>query len=236
MKVPTGIFSARMPLKKGTRSRFSFDVRTSYLLNIEGLLEDEETLDNVSRCGADAFVSFAGPPSGNTGTLVSQGVRRVLILCTPCFKGSYDVASFKWRIGGWTMKFFPSTRGQFEEMISMGGYITSIPVEEAQWTLFRVGGLTNGGMRPIETTFLGSGREGMWISRASVARWVMDEATQDKWVGEMPKARFARLLSLDSTYSLLERCLCEGDTKSLEMAVYNANHDTKSVMRPVHRA
>lgn len=84
------------------------------------------------------------------------------------------------------MKFFPSTRGQFEEMISMGGYITSIPVEEAQWTLFRVGGLTNGGMRPIETTFLGSGRDGMWISRASVARWVMDEATQDKWVGEMP--------------------------------------------------
>lgn len=34
---------------------------------IEGSLEDEETLDKVSRCGADAFVSFAGPPYGNKG-------------------------------------------------------------------------------------------------------------------------------------------------------------------------
>lgn len=84
------------------------------------------------------------------------------------------------------MKAFPSTRGQFEEMVSVGDYITSLSAEEAKWTLFRVGGLTNEESRPVEATFLGSGQDNMWISRASVAQWVMNEAIQDKWVGEMP--------------------------------------------------
>lgn len=36
---------------------------------IEGTLEDEEILNEVSRCEADIFVSFAGPPVGNKGTV-----------------------------------------------------------------------------------------------------------------------------------------------------------------------
>jgi hypothetical protein len=36
---------------------------------IEGILEDEDTLDEVSRCGADTFVSFAGPPVGSKNTV-----------------------------------------------------------------------------------------------------------------------------------------------------------------------
>ncbi|KAJ5984288.1 hypothetical protein N7481_006387, partial [Penicillium waksmanii] len=153
---------------------------------IEGTLEDEDALDEVSRCGADTSVSFAGPPAGNKGMpltngyralipkLVSQGIKRVLILCTPSYKE-------------WTIKAISSTRGQYWEMISVGGYITSLLAEDGiKWTLFRVGGLTNGEMRLVEATFLGSGRDGMWISRASVAEWVMDEAIQEKWVREMP--------------------------------------------------
>lgn len=85
------------------------------------------------------------------------------------------------------MKVLPLTRGQYREMLRVGEYIASIPVENgAKWTLFRVGGLTNGEQRPVKTTFLGSGSDGMWISRASVARWVLEEATQTKFVGEIP--------------------------------------------------
>lgn len=85
------------------------------------------------------------------------------------------------------MKAIPSTRGQYGEMIHVGAYITTLPAEDGiKWTLFRVGGLTNGEMRPVNATFLGSGSDGMWISRASVAEWVMDEAIQEKWVREMP--------------------------------------------------
>ncbi|KAJ5414332.1 hypothetical protein N7509_000959 [Penicillium cosmopolitanum] len=149
---------------------------------IEGTLEDEDTLDEVSRCGADTFVSFAGPPVGNQGThyrlktltiagslkaltngyralipkLVSQGIKRVLVLCTPSYKGTSDVASFKWRLGEWTMKAIPSTRGQYGEMIHVGAYITTLPAEDGiKWTLFRVGGLTNGEDAPSERNFLG---------------------------------------------------------------------------------
>jgi hypothetical protein len=36
---------------------------------IEGKLEDEASLDEVALCDADAFVSFAGSPVGNKGTV-----------------------------------------------------------------------------------------------------------------------------------------------------------------------
>jgi hypothetical protein len=66
-------------------------------------------------------------------------------------------------------------------------YVTSLPAEDdIKWTLFRVGGLTNGEKRPVEATFLGTGKDGMWISRASVAEWVMEEAIQEKWVRRIP--------------------------------------------------
>lgn len=85
------------------------------------------------------------------------------------------------------MKTFPSTRGQYREMISVGEYITSLPAEDGvKWTLFRVGGLKNGEERAVQTTYLGSGRDAMWISRASVARWVLDESLKENCVGEMP--------------------------------------------------
>ena len=38
---------------------------------IEGTLEDEASLEQVSQCDADAFVSFAGRPVGNKGTVSS---------------------------------------------------------------------------------------------------------------------------------------------------------------------
>jgi hypothetical protein len=85
------------------------------------------------------------------------------------------------------MKAIPSTRGQYGEMISVGEYVTSLPAEDdIKWTLFRVGGLTNGEKLPVEATFLGTGKDGMWISRASVAEWVMEEAIQEKWVRRIP--------------------------------------------------
>ena len=36
---------------------------------IEGSLEDEASLEEASKCGANVFVSFAGPPIGSQGTV-----------------------------------------------------------------------------------------------------------------------------------------------------------------------
>lgn len=36
---------------------------------IKGTLDNEAAIDQASRCGADAFISFAGPSPGSTGTV-----------------------------------------------------------------------------------------------------------------------------------------------------------------------
>lgn len=79
--------------------------------------------------------------------------------------------------------------GQHREMIGIGEFVSSLPVDNGngvRWTLFRVGGLTNGPEGPVKSTYLGSGEDGTWVSRASVARWVLEEAIDDNWVGAMP--------------------------------------------------
>ncbi|KAI9927724.1 hypothetical protein MW887_002576 [Aspergillus wentii] len=129
---------------------------------IEGTLDDEPSLERASKCGADTFVSFAGPPVGEKGTpltngykalipkLSSQNITRLLILCTPSYTCDSDTPSFLWRLGAWTMKTF--SPGQYREMVSVGVYLTSLS-DTVQWTLFRVGGLTNGAEEPVEATF-----------------------------------------------------------------------------------
>ena len=69
-------------------------------------------------------------------------------------------------------------------MVSVGKAISSS--EDIQWGIFRVGGLTNGVEAPVEATYLGTGADKTWISRASVARWVLTEAVEGKWTGKAP--------------------------------------------------
>lgn len=77
--------------------------------------------------------------------------------------------------------------GQYQEMIGIAEYIASLPIDKhVQWTLFRVGGLTDGEEAPVKATFLGSGDDGTWISRASVATWVLDEIARERWLGKAP--------------------------------------------------
>ncbi|GAB1207329.1 hypothetical protein APSETT445_006044 [Aspergillus pseudonomiae] len=164
---------------------------------IEGTLDEETALGTAASCGASIFVSFAGPPIGTKGTpltlgykalvprLVDQHFNRIIILCTPSYHDPSDTITFKWRLGAWFMRLFSD--GQYREMVGIGEYIASLPVDgSVQWTLFRVGGLTNGEEAPVKATFLGSGDDGTWISRASVATWALDEITREQWLGKAP--------------------------------------------------
>ncbi len=79
------------------------------------------------------------------------------------------------------------SHGQYAEMAGIGEYVSSLSVDEGvKWVLFRVGLLTNAEEMNVEATHLGSGQDAMWISRASVAGWVLDEAIQGRFVGKMP--------------------------------------------------
>ena len=117
--------------------------------------------------------------------LLANNVERLLVLCTPSFRCESDATSLKWWLGRGTIKLF--SPGQYQEMIGIGEAVTALDVNDrAHWTLFRVGGLTDAEETPVKATYLGSGEDGTWISRASVARWVLDEAKEGKWVGGIP--------------------------------------------------
>lgn len=77
--------------------------------------------------------------------------------------------------------------GQYKEIVAIGEYVSSLlDGAEVECTFFRVGGLTNKDEMPVLATHVGSGKDAMWISRASVARWVLDEVEGRRWIGKMP--------------------------------------------------
>ncbi|ODM19690.1 hypothetical protein SI65_04676 [Aspergillus cristatus] len=164
---------------------------------IEGTLDNEAAIDQASRCGADAFISFAGPSPGTTGTpltngyktliprLLRQNITRILVLSTPSYRSEPDTDSFKWKLGIWTIKIFCPKA--YQEVTGIGEFVSSLCVADGvRWTVFRVGGLTNGAEESVKSTYVGSGEDGFWISRASVARWVLEEVIENKWVGRTP--------------------------------------------------
>jgi hypothetical protein len=63
-----------------------------------------------------------------------------------------------------------------------GNYATSQPAGKMEWTLFRVGRLTDGPEKPVQATYLGSGQDSLSISRAGVAQWVLEEIAERRWV------------------------------------------------------
>lgn len=117
--------------------------------------------------------------------LIARGFERVLILGTPSFRDEADNVTLKWWLGAWTMKLVSG--GQYKEIVAIGEYVSSLlDGSGVECTFFRVGGLTNGDEVPVVATHLESGKDAMWISRASVARWVLDEVEERRWVGKMP--------------------------------------------------
>lgn len=63
---------------------------------------------------------------------------------------------------------------------------TSAAGQGKKVTVFRVGMLSNGDRQEVEATFLGTGKDGFWISRRSIVAWVLKEAGEEKWVGQAP--------------------------------------------------
>lgn len=50
----------------------------------------------------------------------------------------------------------------------------------------RVPGLTNGDAKPVRTSYLGDGTDGMMLSRKSIAIWILQEMEEEKWIGKAP--------------------------------------------------
>ncbi|TVY54987.1 hypothetical protein LSUE1_G008525, partial [Lachnellula suecica] len=117
---------------------------------IQGDLANEEKLKEAAACGADVFISFAGPTLGKKeGTPITNALKvlypalltyasykRILILSTASFSAPEDTRSLKWFvaincyikvIGGDT---YAEITGMAKETVALG--------DKIDWTVFRV--------------------------------------------------------------------------------------------------
>lgn len=171
---------------------------------VQGEFGDAEGLKKAAACGADIFISLAGPTLGKReGTPITNALqtlyplllangttKRILILSTASYSAPEDTPSIKWFfainfyikvIGGDT---YEEIRGMAEETVALG--------EKIDWTVFRVPLLhgkelgENDG--PVNAVYVGDkkGRDGLNLDRGRLARWILEELEEGKWMCACP--------------------------------------------------
>jgi hypothetical protein len=164
---------------------------------IKGTLENQEGLKQAVACGASVFVSFAGPVSRSSGTpvtdcmrlifplLISHNYERAMILGTCSFPAPQDLGAWKWSASVALIKTLAGSA--YSEFNGLGTFVTSQDVDKIKWTLFRVPFLGNGNAKPVTATFTGTGADGFFLSRKSIANWVLEQMGVDsEWIGKAP--------------------------------------------------
>ena len=169
---------------------------------VEGALTDERALQDAMT-GIDVVISFLGAPVSlsafiwrTTTTPIAdsfptvframraQGVKRILALSTPSYPVSSEQKSWTfWLLGFMPLLLVPQGNA---EMVAIAKNVTA--QSDLDWTVFRIPHLNNGPADlPVAAGLLGPEYKGtMELSRASLARWVMEEISRGKWIKGAP--------------------------------------------------
>lgn len=121
--------------------------------------------------------------------LLAASYARILTLSTPSYAAPQDARSLKWWaainmyvriIGG---DSYDEIRGMAQATVDLGAAV--------KWTVFRVpllSGEVVGAGGAVEACFVGDpkGRDGLSLERGRLARWVLGELEEEKWVGFCP--------------------------------------------------
>ncbi|TAQ84573.1 hypothetical protein B7494_g7101 [Chlorociboria aeruginascens] len=181
----------RTPSKipEGLASNTSVDI-------IQGELNDVEGLKRVANCGADIFISFAGPTLGKReGTPITEALHTlyplflsartftyILTLSTPSYSAPEDTRSIIWYLAIQYIKnlsgdAYKEIKGMAEETVALGNRI--------DWTVFRVpllkGTTLDENVEGVNEAFVGDkqGRAGLNLDRGRliselVSRWELE--------------------------------------------------------------
>ncbi|KAI9737802.1 MAG: hypothetical protein M1834_009170 [Cirrosporium novae-zelandiae] len=165
----------------------------------KGELTDKEALERAVSNGADTAASFLGPIVGHKGTPIADGyklllpllkkyrVYRGLFLSTVSWRSPDDNWSWysKWRLLVLFVKVI--NIDAYQEINAMTPIIACTSERDLKWTIFRVPILNNNEVeKEVGANFVGSSEEGMFLSRKGMARWVLKEIDEEKWVGKGP--------------------------------------------------
>ncbi|PTU22032.1 hypothetical protein P175DRAFT_0500887 [Aspergillus ochraceoroseus IBT 24754] len=116
----------------------------------------------------------------------TNGTRRLIVLSTPSFwVEEKDVSTWKLAIYGKFPKLF-APQGN-AEMVRIAERVSETGTD-LDWTIFRIPHLTNGsGDLPVWAEYAGPNHQGgLNLSRRSLARWVLGEIRDRKWIREAP--------------------------------------------------
>lgn len=107
------------------------------------------------------------------------------MLGTNAFTVPQDKSTLKWKTVAVLIKTIGGSA--FAEFNGLGAFVSSQDVSRIKWTLFRVPFLTNSPSAPTTATYTGSGNDRMFLSRKSLATWILHQIAEDsEWVGKAP--------------------------------------------------
>ncbi|KAI9021268.1 hypothetical protein DFJ74DRAFT_768896 [Hyaloraphidium curvatum] len=163
-------------------SKFRPDLATTHpstFFPIAGTLESEE--DICAAMGSrkvDAVVSFLGPKTG---------VRRIFALGTTSYADVADGFSLLNSISvGLISLIAPAGKAEF---VAIGKLFNEDEAfRDLDWTLFRVGWLSNGSATAVNAGPVGGSSSASGIRRASIAAWLADQIEMEStdWVKRLP--------------------------------------------------
>ncbi|KAK3648003.1 hypothetical protein LTR56_007703 [Elasticomyces elasticus] len=137
--------------------------------------------------------------------LEKSPIDRIMILSTASFRTPGDGASWLWWLGGWCIWTIGGST--YQEMNRIGQATTRLPMDQVEWTLYRYGVLdlwpvtksdadilgfirvpflTNSKSTTVQTGMVGSGTDGMLLSRSSLSVWILQELQDRKYIGKTP--------------------------------------------------
>ncbi|RYP57852.1 hypothetical protein DL770_010565 [Monosporascus sp. CRB-9-2] len=157
------------------------------ITTFEGALDDEKTLTLAIR-GQDVIISVVGPssPRANTDVFVpaykrifaimrAEGVRRIIALSTFSAHDPKDKPYvLRWFL---TTMLWAGAYRVWKTIVDIA-HTFDTDGTDLDWTLFRVGFLTNGPPGQVVDGYVGDGKVGMSLKRADLAEWTLAQAAK----------------------------------------------------------
>jgi hypothetical protein len=156
-------------------------------------LDDKESIANAMIVDSEAVLSVLGPVGRDKSKPVTRGVkniidamkalgvRRYIQVATPSNVDPADKFDFKIALSRLLIRTMANSA--YHEFLSYGDLVRESGLD---WTLVRMPWLTDGAAAPVKTGYVGSGQVGMSQSRASMARFTLDELEARQFIRRAP--------------------------------------------------
>ncbi|WP_175843676.1 NAD(P)-dependent oxidoreductase [Burkholderia contaminans] len=198
---PTGRHIIEEALKRGyTLSVYTRDAKklASFAGRIEIVVGDLQDQSAIAKCvqGADAVISALGPNGlkvqgdkpvmhGLSNIIVAMqraGVRRLIQISTAAYRDPKD--SFAFKPHAFALLFKVIARKGYEDIKATGELVANSNLD---WTLVRIPNLKDGPADgSVDVGWYGTTKLGMTLSRGNLAKFLVDQVTDRKFVRAAP--------------------------------------------------